>query len=234
MMKNPWLNLPEKPPYVLEGDNPNIWLFNNKKPKPEHFIHLCALPEPYLGNPNAPVVILNLNPGHSPIDAEIHAQPHFAKASRDNLLHFRESYPLYLLDPELPSPGQTWWSSRLRELIDTVGLEKVAHNVFVAEYFPYHSSSYAHHRLHVPSQNYTFFLVRKAIQRNALIIFFRSVRPWRLAVPELNGYSRLAVVGNVQKPYLSRGNLPNHFSEIVAEVGKTHIGANRPVFVNDS
>ena len=61
-MQNPWLSLPENPPFVLECDHQIILAFNNRV-KPEHLIHWEFLPEPYTGNPEAKILLLNLNPG---------------------------------------------------------------------------------------------------------------------------------------------------------------------------
>ena len=61
-MRNPWLSLPEKAPFVLECDKQSILDFNSRA-KPQYWIHLEELPEPYTGNPLANIVLLNLNPG---------------------------------------------------------------------------------------------------------------------------------------------------------------------------
>lgn len=219
-MNNPWTCLREKSPYVLECDQQQIDAFNNTKNlHDDHKIHHDLFPEPYLGDPEAPVVILSLNPGYSPDDVKAHTQSSFAQASRDNLLHNRMRYPLHLLDPELPSSGQKWWRRRFGALARHVGWESVACNVFVAEYFPYHTRKYAHCHLRLSSQDYTFSLVRRALQRKAFIICFRHVPQWHLTIPELKTYSRSVCVKNRQNPTVSHRNLqPDRFDEILAEI----------------
>lgn len=61
-MENPWRKLPEAAPFVLVCDQQRICDFNAIAKK-EHKIHVEVLPEPYTGNPEAPVLLLNLNPG---------------------------------------------------------------------------------------------------------------------------------------------------------------------------
>lgn len=63
-MENPWKHLPGQPPYVLPADAPAISSFNQGV-SDEHQIRLELLPEPYLGDPDAPIILLSLNPGFS-------------------------------------------------------------------------------------------------------------------------------------------------------------------------
>ena len=118
-MHNPWLLLPETAPFVLSSDKKSIRNFNNQA-KQEHQIHLELLPEPYLGNPQAKIVLLNLNPGFSESDILFHRDnAYFAKTSRANLHHECQEYPFYLLDPKnLAAPGSGWWRRKLQWLID--------------------------------------------------------------------------------------------------------------------
>jgi hypothetical protein len=92
-MDNPWRNLSREQPFVLEGDKSRILLFNNKV-KDEHKIHLELLPEPYLGNPESEIVLLNLNPGFSIDDFKFHhfeVQVHRSPAALSALQLFSRS-----------------------------------------------------------------------------------------------------------------------------------------------
>lgn len=116
-MRNPWIDLPETAPFVLACDKQGILDFNHTA-KPEHTIHLELLPEPYTGNPEAKIILLNLNPGfYERNEKFLLGDEHFFKASRANLTHTRQDYPFYLLDPRnaaspvslataLPRPSQ--------------------------------------------------------------------------------------------------------------------------------
>lgn len=213
-LENPWLQLPKQPPYVLPDDGEQIRAFNARA-KPQLQVHLELIPEPFLGNPTAPVVLLNLNPGYSPSDVRHHENPVFAKRSRDNLLHQDSKYPFYLLDPEITAPGHHWWNRRLRALIERVGRETVAQRVLCVEYFPYHSTNFGHQRLDLTSQQYSFSLVRHAVSRNAIVVIMRGRRLWLDAVPELNEFRHLRELRNFQSPYVSPRNCPDSFESIL-------------------
>ena len=126
------------------------------------------LPEPFLGRRDAPVVLLNLNPGYSPEGPRIHSDPSFAARVRRNLCHLPAEYPFYLLDPAITGPGRDWWEPKLRQLIGQVGRQVVATGVLCIEYFPYHSRRFRHRRLPLPSQQYSFSLVREALSEGRL------------------------------------------------------------------
>jgi hypothetical protein len=66
-MLNPWLQLPEKAPYVLPEDEAAIRRFNSRLDgNDERRIDLELIPEPFLGYHSAPVVILMHNLGKAP------------------------------------------------------------------------------------------------------------------------------------------------------------------------
>src|SRR5258708_35169148 len=154
-MQTPWTNLPQTIPFVLRGDKQGIDNYNLNA-KPEHKIHVEILPEPYTGSPDSPVILLNLNPGFYERNVQfLLGDDYFFKASRANLVHSKQEYPFYLLDPRnVESPGYYWWSRKLRLLIDLYGLKKVANMVSVIEYFPYHSANFGGN-IAVPSQAYS-------------------------------------------------------------------------------
>lgn len=68
-MDNPWLNLPDCAPFVLDYDKYSILNFNATA-REEYRIHLEELPEPYTDRPTANIVLLNLNPGFYERNAE--------------------------------------------------------------------------------------------------------------------------------------------------------------------
>jgi hypothetical protein len=227
-MENPWRNLPSEPPYVLPDDREAIDWFNQTA-KPEHFIHLEHLPEPFLGRPDAPAVLLGLNPGYKPEDDRWHSDPPFVARSRANLTHERADYPFYLLDPSLQSPGHHWWSRKFRSPIAASSLEAVASSVLCIELFPYHSKRFAHSEVRVPSQSYSWHLVERAMDRGAIIVLLRSERLWMRVLPALSSYARLHRVRNVQNPSISPRNLPTAFDELVQEIGSWTVGGTQDV-----
>ena len=229
-MDNPWLDLPETEPFVLECDRQNVESFNLTA-KENHHIHTEVWAEPYTGNPEAEIVLLNLNPGYYKGQMDfLPGNPNFLPANRANLRHEKREYPFYLLDPRLEdSPGYWWWTRKLRPLIDLFpresdghlsfeGLRRVANEVFVVEFFPYHTRNYSD-KMCVPSQKYSLYLVREALKRNALIIQMRSQKIWQQAIPELgkpsdDNNSRYFILNNPQNPTISPNNCPDGFPEI--------------------
>lgn len=215
---NPWLDLSPVPPFVLAVDRAAIDSFNHQA-RPEVFIHLELLPEPFLGAPMAPVVLLSLNPGYSPDDLQPHQDPTFQALSRANLEHAPTQYPFVLLNPKVETPGRRWWESKLARLIEARGRETVARQVLCVEVFPYHSYRFAHAKLQVPSQAYSLQLVRNALRRNALVVVMRAERIWRQALPELADYPFLFRLRNPQNVVISERSCPEGFATILRALG---------------
>jgi hypothetical protein len=207
---NPWQRLSRQAPFLLPEDAVSMADFSPTATE-DLALRLELLPEPYLGSPEAPVVLLNLNPGYSPEDQQNHEDPLFTARCLDNLIHRPVDYPFYLLDPSIKAPGQRWWDRKLGPLIQRVGRQTVARGVLCVEYFPYHSRRFRHWRLSLPSQQYSFALVRQAISRGALVLLLRSERLWFAAVPELRSYERRYNMKSVQNPTVSPRNCPEGF-----------------------
>lgn len=214
-MTSPWSALPDTEPFVLPSDRPYVDAFNARA-RPKAHIHLEVLPEPYLGRPNAPVVFLNLNPGFDETTIRFHRlNTYFIQSLRRNLVHEDSDYPFYLLDPQNSrSPGYAWWNQYLRELISEVGRPTVARGVLCVEYFPYASRGFGF-RGTVPSQAYSIGLVRNAMRRQAVVVLLRAERYWLGAIPELASYDRHYRLRNPQRVYVTRGNCPDGYPEII-------------------
>ncbi|MEO8970571.1 MAG: hypothetical protein ABI406_03105, partial [Ktedonobacteraceae bacterium] len=122
-MENPWRKLPEMAPFVLACDQQRVRDFNATA-KTRHEIHVEILPEPYTGNPEAGILLLNLNPGfYESNERFLTGNEHFVKTSRANLVHEQLDYPFYLFEPgNIASPGYYWWSRKLKPLIQAFGL----------------------------------------------------------------------------------------------------------------
>lgn len=215
-MQNPWTALPKNPPYVLESDVELLERFNAAA-LARHRYDLSLFPEPFLGSATAPVVVLNLNPGWSPDDAAVHADPTFAVMSRRSLEHRLDPCPFLHLQPDINTPGATWWRQRTRQLALDVGFDQVARQLACIQFVPYHSSKYAGCP-RLPSQEYSFHLVRQAMLREAEIVIMRSVNLWLAAVPELTNYSRVHRGANPRAPFISPGNLRLSYNIVLERV----------------
>ncbi len=228
-MVNPWLEWPAKAPFVLPQDQAEVKMFAFLcDAKGADFAHKYGLqtqlyPEPFLGNPNAPVVLFQLNPGYTGEEEAARRNERnedwwhqndaaMQACSIKNLRHEPMEYPLFFLDPHLrSSPGGRYYRLRLRSLIDEFGYARTAQNVLVVEYFPYHSRQFSAFAK-VESQGYALDLVRKAMARSACIIIMRAKRVLREALPELANYPFLSP-NSAQSGYVSPGNIAR-FNEI--------------------
>lgn len=219
-MNNPWKDLPQNAPFILETDKEEVLTFNTKA-KPIVKIQHHVLPEPYIGNPNAPVVLLNLNPGYADEDVAYYQTEFVLQLWQKNLFHMPMEYPFYILHPEFDQElgGTMWWRTKLREMIEICGTKKVTKNICCIEYFPYHSIRYKPLKAPLESQRYSFDLVKKAIDNQAVIIVMRSEKSWLTAVPELENYMHLYRLNSKQNVAVSRNNCPEGFSKILEVMG---------------
>lgn len=164
-MNNPWKNLPETGPFLLESDREQILSFNEKV-KPIVKIQHHVFPEPYIGNPKAPIILLNLNPGYADEDIAYYQDEFVFSLWKKNLLHEMMEYPFYILHPDFDQElgGTKWWRRRLRQMIEICGVKKVANHICCIEYFPYHSVKFKPQKSILESQKYNFELVQNAIK----------------------------------------------------------------------
>jgi hypothetical protein len=217
-MQNPWTRLPECEPYVLRDDRELIEQFNVDAAE-AHRVRLDLVPEPYLGRPDAPIVLLNLNPGageqRASPEALAHSSPEFRRRSFSSLRHESRPYPFYLLDPAVKMPGNAWWTQKLKWWIRDTSLLDVASHVACVELHPYHSLRYSHRMPRVPSQEYSFELVRRALHRGAHIVFMRARRQWLSVIPELAAYAHVSELSSKQNVCLSPRNLGDRYEVLL-------------------
>jgi hypothetical protein len=205
-MRNPWRHLPSKPPFVLPVDRPYVDVFN-RDAKKEYRIERDLLPEPFNGNIDAPVVVLLLNPGVDRGDFAVNADRDFRKLVVGSLRNPSRSRGHWFIGDDGDAPGAKWWRRATGRLAERVGYARLARGVLTVEYFPYHSVKYSHSSLRLPSQEYTFSLVRRAIQRRAVIVIARGARQWFGAVPQLADHKPLFRLRSWQSTFISPRNL---------------------------
>jgi hypothetical protein len=182
---NPWSKLPTVSPYILPTDKPNIDVHRHANSE----LRLDTLPEPFVGGLNhAEVIFLALNPGFRESDVTVNmASREFIKANRHNQSDPYTS-PFYYFSGGLEETGgYWWWKKQLKPLIQAgVTEDMIRDKIMLIEYLPYHSENASKiGNLNVPSQAFSFGLVREAIQRKKLIVMMRSPKLWLEAVPEL-------------------------------------------------
>ena len=124
--KNPWLRLPDKPPFVLPEDKDAVLAFNAEercKPNP-NLLNLDILPVPFVGRPDAPVVLLgNIAGAGDESLRDYKAWPVYVDRMRKNLLHQNADLQFLPMDPgpdTLP-PHNEWWARTLKHLLASFG-----------------------------------------------------------------------------------------------------------------
>lgn len=213
-MPNPWIdNLPQNEPYVLDID---IQMVNNNNNHYQHghdyYIETSLFPEPFVGDPNAPIYILNHNPatGINPNFGLMDNQE-FINVINSNISHqFDEQFPFYIINPIMENihpNGYFWWSRRLGSLINEFGRECVARNVFNLELGPYHSRRFKF--LNFPSIAYNIELLNSAIHQGKIIVWLRGNR-WFEICENLENYHNLLCRINPRCAYISPRNIDNY------------------------
>ena len=218
-MENPWTELPRRRPYVLPEDREAVRAHAGsprvKKDPGQYGLHTELLPTPFIGNPKARVVLLNLNPGYDEQDEADYRGRGFREAAIRNLTHEADGMAFFPIDPRFSATSSyRWWTGKLRWLIAEAGLEAVADGVFCVQAYPYHSRKFAE-SVAVPSQRYTEALLRERIRRRALVIGMRRRRYWETAEPKLESYGSAHWLNSPQNVALSPKNL-DAFGEVVS------------------
>lgn len=228
-MTNPWHNLAENE-FICPGDRETVLKFNQGRAEDHRYrLHFDIVPEAFIGARDAPVVLFSNNPGYSTGQLGARSTDPFQKMMRANLRHKESDCPFVFLRPEIEDAdyGKKWWRSKLRDLIIEFDESIVARSILNIVYFPYASNRFGHLGLTVPSQAYSFHLVRNAIERNAVIVRMRTGtavwEQWLEAVPELKGYKRLHNVSNPQAASVNRGNLSEQAYDDICEAIRGYV-----------
>lgn len=212
---NPWQMLDRRPPFVLTEDRPYVEAFNSIHGHDgDRRINLHYTPEPRLGPVTAPVVLLQLNPSYNKDEPYGPQSDQVTLHELENIRDESSAHPGVL-------PGDGWWNRTFRQLMGEpeVGPERVSRGICSVEFFPYRSLRFCHGAVRLPSQRYTFALVRERLARGALIIVTRAYPLWISAVPELvAGLNRTVfVTNNPRRTTISRGNLSAGVYEKICE-----------------
>lgn len=212
---NPWHDLPNEAPYVLPSDRHTVEVFN-RTAGANHRIHTNLLPEPFFGRLDAPVVVLLLNPGVGGDEDQLHQQPDFKKGLLAALTS--DKGPHFHLRQGAHGPGHEWWRRVAGRLIndELIGQQGLANNLLCLEYFPYHSRSFNHTHLRLPSQKFTFDQVRGAMERKAIIITGRGFPIWCGTVPELASYEHLCMIKS-RNAAITKGNITENKFDLIVE-----------------
>ena len=209
-MDNPWTNINWENT-VADCDKKVITPDYCEK----HGIDISLLPEPYTGNPRSNVVCLNLNPGIGRCDACFKFNRTLLEETQSTLSHATDhSMWLYgdiKCDKEVLHEGCEWWRKRTKELREAIFPMPL--NMFVIEFFPYHSE----HTFNFPkleSDEYRNYLLTNAIRQDKLIVIMRGKKKWydidqdiKNALKSHEERGRVIEISNPQNVSFTKNNL---------------------------
>ncbi|MBQ7550040.1 MAG: hypothetical protein IJT04_00745 [Bacteroidales bacterium] len=170
---NPWKNISWKKT-VADDDETVIYpAFCDVKG-----IDIADLPEPYTGNIDSNVVFLSMNPGAGSSNRLFRFHKQYLQLTRETLNH---SIGKSMWDEKIRChneglhEGCIWWRERTAELRKAIAPTEL--NVFVLEYFPYHTANTIKFPK-LPSDTYRNYLLCQAIDEGKLIVMLRGEKLW--------------------------------------------------------
>jgi hypothetical protein len=217
MSDNPWVRLPVRPPFVLPEDEQAVHEFNAGASEDHRLQIADFLPEPFIGDPVSPVLLLSNNPGFSKHSA-FRKDPKFMTRIRDCISLKSSDFPFYYLAPDYHS---RWWRQKLKCLLQRFGDDVIARSVCNVVFFPYVSKKFGHGRCKLPSQEFSFRLVGEAMERGAVIVLMRKgqLKQWQKKVPGFGEYDKLILLRNPQMPAVSPKNCDaGDYERVVAAI----------------
>ena len=220
-MLNPWLNI-EWDNTVADCDKHII----SPAYCAENGIDISNLPEPYTGNVASNVVCLNLNPGIGKCDACFRFDDHYLRITQNTLCH-RLDHHMWI-DDEIKCKlgglheGCKWWRDKTKDI--KVAIDNKNINMFVLEFFPYHSQ-HSFPFPNLPSDNYRNQLLQDAINKEKLIVIMRGKSKWfgikefgiGEKLKELEDKNRIIILSNPQNPSFSSKNIGEEAWNILIE-----------------
>lgn len=232
-MGNPWADnigswLKESKRFLLEEDQKVL----DSKNLTENF-ELKLLPEPYIGNREAPIYLLNLNPSVDdlmclpdpeeikPLQARLKSHMicnYLFYENKNEWIKCNEylKFKFYHLDPEYKYfQGFWWWYRKLKKLLEVLQKDNklydsfkiAANSLFNVEYMPYHSKKYINIWCRLPSQEFNFGLVETALKENKIIIIMKGKEQWTQAIPGLESHDEVYTLNSPQNSVISEKNL---------------------------
>lgn len=236
---NPWVNflnpIPQTPKYLKE-DEEFIQAYQKyldaeakptstkKNPKDEKWreaneLHLELIPEPFEGNPEAPIYLLGGNPGYCEDDKKWHKAKNYLEIMSATLSHNYRADQVNNLtdfaffDKRLEAyGGAKWWNSHIAD--------KIRDKIFNIEFFAYHSikadglkgflSQIAKEGQSKPtciSNQYADQLIYRAKENKKIIIITRFEKYWLERIKDLEEYDNLYILLNYQIATVKEGNI---------------------------
>lgn len=232
IIPNPWLNISLRDT-IANRDKSSVQALSQPE---KDCLELRTLPEPFHGNPDAPVYVLGKCPTANYDDLNFvgccDGKPTMVNGKLPNgerlfvntyerescleLWHINRDF-LWLRDPktvkdnsDAPYPGYDWWRGKCKMLLEGLGCE-LCEKLFAIEYFPYHvypdSDRVITAAQPLPSNAYADALIRRAIKQGKPIVAMYYKTEWCDRIPELKNYPNLITLSNSTSAWLSPANV---------------------------
>lgn len=210
---------------------------DRSKQNDDYIIHDNLLPEPFWGDLNSKVYILNGNPGYSPADDYIMKDSTLADPLIEATINtLKQVEPrIYWLEPDRSSraeekkedyhpkgneerDGYDWWSDVTKPLRDA--LQGKLPSFCNIEYFPYHSKKIKGIIKNLPSNKYVDWWIGNAIEEGKIIIIVRCASDWLKRIEKIvkeyglsSKYDKNKIIfGASQNIILSQNNLQHRIN----------------------
>lgn len=199
VQSNPWLNVDWN--NTLADNDKSFPLLLKKG----FLFQQDTLPEPYNGNVKSKVYCLGMNPGEKDFLFEM------SKSNRDLLLKYSQKNLSHKIKDNMwfhlyEHNGYCWWRKITSELRKELRRNP---QMFIIEYFPYHSKNGFKFPTNLPSYSYSNWLIEKAIKDHKYILILRHKTQWFNRIKRLESYERLFYIDPRKSRYLviSKSNI---------------------------
>lgn len=202
---NPWRLVINNKTFFVQED------WNVMNPKQRDFLRKHqSYPEPYSGDPNSKVICLNLNPGEKDVIFESipSNMKKYEKLIKQTLLGKTKGSMWYQLKSH---SGYCWLMNKTRELWAILGREP---NIFMIEYFPYHTPKSFYFPKRLPSYQFSNCLIKEAMENDKIIIIMRHESKWYERIPALKSYPKLMVLKSSISGQITKGNIDTSKSKV--------------------
>ena len=217
MTNNPWIGF-EYSEKMAHPDDLDAIKHHNETSKSDYQFLLHLAPETWIGSLQGNLLVLYSNPGATEDNTNKVLQPQHElvmEKSIKNLNQENNEFPHFHFDPELnQTEGSRWFKAKYRWLLEESGNQALSKNLITCELAPYHSMKWKIPRKKLPTQEFTYEIIRNAILRDAVILLARTPKVWIENVPELTRYPRVFRPNSINAS-ISPKNYPGQFDKIL-------------------
>lgn len=219
-LDNPWDGFEHSNEMVHPLDASAV-LHHNQSSKPEYQFLLHLAPEPWIGNLKGNLLVLYANPGATQDNLKRVIQTNHSQVMEKSIKNLNQAnieFPHFHFDPQLTgTEGAKWYESKYKWVLDATSRKAVATNLITCELAPYHSVKWKVPRVMLPTQEFTYQVIRDGIAHNAVILLARSAKIWTQHIPELSIYPRVYSPKSINAS-VSPNNYPDCFDKILEAV----------------